>query len=319
MRLLSKPAALAAGMVAALAAITSAQPPGRGPAPRPSASASEPLTIPGTIEWIERSDVSALTEGVLDQMEMREGMEVPQGGTIGTLHSEKAQLTKAKSEVAANAQGGTAKAAAQKELALAVLARLTRLNDRRNGYVSQDEYGKAEAELKVAESQVVEASDAVKLARAEENLARQALAEHTILAPFDGLILKVLKHPGETVRANEAVVRLGKVDRLKFYGFLPIENFGRVRPGMVVDLRPKVEDADIPIEQKRFRGKIVAIGTEVNTIGNTEVEIYAEIVNNQAKELRPGFKAEMTIYVDTTVPPAPADMLPLEDRVAKSK
>ena len=321
MRLLSKPTALAAGMMAALAAVTSAQPPGRGAAAKvaASASASEPLTIPGTIEWIEKSDVSALTEGVIDEIELREGMEVARGGTIGTLHAEKARLTVAKSAVAANAQGATAKAAAQKELALSTMARVTRLNDKGRGFVSLDEYSKAEAELKVAESQIIDAGDTVKLAQADLNLAKRALDEHTILSPFDGLILKVLKHSGETVRANEAVVRLGKVDRLRFYGFLPIEDFGRVRPGMVVDIRPSVEGAEIPIEQKRFRGKVVAIGTEVQTIGKTEVEIYAEVVNNQAKDLRPGFKAEMTVYLEgAAIPAPPADMLPPADQVAKS-
>ena len=319
MRLLSKPTALAAGMVAALAAVTSAQPPGRGAAPKVAASASEPLTIPGTIEWIEKSDVSALTEGVIDKIELREGMEVGEGKLIGSLHDEKARLTVAKAEVAANAKGAVAKSHAQRALAYATLARFMRLNVVGKGYVSKEEIDKAEAEVNVAESQIVEATDTVKVAQADLNLAKRALEEHTILSPFDGLILKVLKHSGETVRANEAVVRMGKVDRLRFYGFLPIENFGRVRPGMVVDIRPRVEDAEIPIEQKRFRGKVVAIGTEVQTIGSTEVEIYAEVVNNQAKDLRPGFKAEMTVYLDgTAVPAPPADMLPPDDQVAKA-
>lgn len=317
MRLLSKPAAMAAGLVAALAAVTLAQnPPAVGRAP---GSSSEPLLISGIIEWIEKSDVSALTEGVIEQIELREGMEVARGGTIGNLHAEKARLTVAKAEAAVENKGAMMKAQAQRQLAMAELARLRRIQERNPNFVSQSELAKAEAEVNVGAAAEQEAAENRKLAEADRNLARQALKEHTIEAPFDGIILKLLKHPGETVRANEAVVRLGKVDRLRFYGFIPIEHLGRVRPGMVVDIKPTVEEAELPIEQKRFRGKVVAIGTEVQSIGKNEVEVYAEIINNQGKELRPGLRGEMAIYLDSSpVPPPPADMLPQPAHVAKS-
>ena len=319
MRLHTKPAAMAVGLVTALAAVTLAQPPA-GRAPKGStASANEPLVVSGLIEWIDKSDVSALTEGVIKQIELREGMTVAEDGTIGSLHSEKAELTVAKARVAAEGKGGLAKAEAQRELAYAVLARLMRLNAIKAGYASKEEVNKAEAEVKVGEAQVVDAQDNQKLAKAELDLAQEALREHTITAPFAGTILKVLKHPGETVKANEAVVRMGKVDKLRFYGTFPVENLGRIRPGMVVDVRPTVEDADVPIEHKRFRGQVKSIGQEVNSIGTTDVEVYAEVFNNQAKDLRPGLKAEMTVYLnDAAVPAPPADMLPAEDNVAKT-
>ena len=324
MRLHTKPAALAVGLVTALAAVSLAQPPAarRGAAPRGSgsaASANEPLLVNGLIEWIEKSDVSAQTEGTIYDIELREGSEVARDGTIGSLHAEKAELTVAKARVAAEGKGGLAKAEAQRELAYTTLARLQRLNEKKLGYASKEEINKAEAEVKVGEAQIIDAHDNLKLAKAELDLAQQALKEHTITAPFAGTILKVLKHPGETVRANEAVVRIGKVDKLRFYGSLPIGNLGRVRPGMVVDVRPTIEDADVPIEQKRFRGKILFIGAEANNIGTTDVEVYADVINNQAKDLRPGLKAEMAIYLnDAAVPAPPADMLQPQDRVAKA-
>ena len=111
---------------------------------------------------------------------------------------------------------------------------------------------------------------------------------------------------------------MGKIDHLRFYGLIPIENLARVKKGMVVDIRPTIDEADLPIEQKRFRGKVAAVGTEVNSIGKTEVEIYAEVANNRDLELRPGLKADMTIYIDSPAPPAPADMLPQEPQVANS-
>jgi len=324
MRLHTKPAALAVGLVTALAAVSLAQPPAarRGAAPRGAGSAAspnEPLLVNGLIEWIEKSDVSAQTEGTIYDIELREGSEVAKDGTIGSLHSEKAELTVAKARVAAQGKGGKAKAEAQRELAYSTLARLMRINQKNPNFISKEELSKAEAEVKVGEAQIIDAEDNLKLAKAELDLAQEALKEHTIIAPFAGTILKVLKHPGESVKANEAVVRIGKVDKLRFYGTFPIEAAGRVRPGMVVDIRPTIEDADVPIEQKRFRGKVTAIGAEANSIGTTDVEVSAEVFNNQAKDLRPGLKAEMSIYLnDAAVPAPPADMLQPQDRVAKA-
>ncbi len=316
MRLPSKPAAMALGVFAALAAATIAQNPSQARAPKAS---SQELVVGGTIEWIEKSDVSALREGVIKQIELREGMTVGEGMVIGTLHSEAAKLGVAKAELIATNKGPSMKANAQRALAIADLARLDNIRKRKEGYVSKAEVQKAEAEVAVGDAAVQEAAENVKVAEAERALAQRIFDEHTILAPFDSIIIRLLKHPGETVRANEAVVRLGKIDHVRFYGFLPIEALSRVRPGMVVDVRPTIEDADLPLEQKRFRGKISALGTEVNGIGKTEVEVYAEIANNKGTELRPGLKADMTIYLDpAAVPPPPADMMPQPPQVAKA-
>ena len=80
--------------------------------------------------------------------------------------------------------------------------------------VSAEDVAKAEGELKVAVAQIHEAEEHKAVAEAELNLAKQILKEHTIVAPFDGVVIKRMKNPGESVRANEAVVEIGKLSRL---------------------------------------------------------------------------------------------------------
>jgi len=265
----------------------------------------------GTIDWIERSAVSALREGVIDQMELQVGMEVQKGKTIGRLHDETARLTVAKAQVAASNVAAKEKGKAQKDLAVAKLARMRRLEGRNTGgvsFVSREEIETGEAEVKVAAALILEAEENQKLAQADLDLARQALQEHTITAPFDGIIVERMKNPGESVRANEAVVQLGKVDKVRFYGYLPLETAYRIRLGMTVDVTPIAEDG-LPVSKKRFRGKITFVGPELVPVRN-QVQIFADITNNTAKELLPGLKANMTIYLDeATAPPPPADML----------
>src|SRR5262249_22599323 len=151
------------------------------------------------------------------------------------------------------------KAKAQRELALTVVAINKRLNDRQKGLVSAEEMAKAEAEVKVAEAMMNEAVEKRQLDTAELNLAVRALKEHTIVAPFDGVIIDRMKNPGESVRANEAVVRLGNLDKLRAWGYVPLDFAFRVKEGQIVDLQVRItgtRSGALPIEQKRFRGKI---------------------------------------------------------------
>ena len=87
-------------------------------------------------------------------MELQIGMPVAKGKPIGYLHSELAELNVAKAKVAAKSLGPMAKALAQKELAVSVVATNERLNQRIKGGVSYEEKLKAEAEVKVADAAI---------------------------------------------------------------------------------------------------------------------------------------------------------------------
>ncbi len=83
-----KAAALAAGLLAALSAATVAQNPAPGP------RGAETLVVDdATVDWIEKSNVAALREGVIERMELQIGMPVKRGKPIGYLHHEIAELT----------------------------------------------------------------------------------------------------------------------------------------------------------------------------------------------------------------------------------
>jgi multidrug resistance efflux pump len=298
MFLLPKIAALTGGCVVALAAASFAQNP-RGD--RAARSQGETVVVNGQVEWLERSDVSALTEGVIKQIEYQVGNRVEEGKQIGVLHDEKARLTLAKAKVAAENVGPIEKGLAQRQLAIAERARMKRANDRVPDAHSRSEIEKAEAEIMVAEAMTKEAREIQNVAKADQKIAERVLEEHIILAPFTGYIIERMKNPGEAVRASEPVVRLGRIDKLRFIGYVPLETSFRIKIGDLVELRPNVEGADLPIEQTKFKGKVAALSREISTIGKTEVQILAEIDNEDAEHnelgLRPGLKADMTVYL----------------------
>ena len=259
------------------------------------------------LDWIEKSNVAALRQGVIKEMELRIGMDVKKGGLIGSLHSEMADLTVRKAQIVANSKGPLNKAKAQKALALAVVAINERLNKRIPGSVSYEDQQKAEAELKVAEAMTVEATEKIDQDKAELALAERTLEEHKIVAPFDGRVLEVHKFVGESVQANEGVVTMGNLDKIRAWTYIPTEYALRVREGQIVEIEPKLAafGAAAANRQKRYRGKITFVDLEVQPVGESTVRVYAEL-DNKDHELRPGFRATMSIFLDKEEAPANA-------------
>jgi len=299
MRFTKQATALAAGLFTVLSVASLAQ-----NAPKPpkgAAGTSETLVLDekATLEWIEKADVAALREGVIETVELWPGMPVAKNGVIGTLHKETAELTVTKAKIAAQNVAAEEKALAQRELALSVVATNIRLNKRDPNMVSQEEMRKAEAEVKVADAMAREAVEQRNLNKADMALADQAVKEHTIHAPFGGIVYERMKNPGESVRANEAVVRLGNLDRLRAWSYVPLGYAYRVKEGQIVEIQPVLEGTRgerLSIEQKRFRGKITFVDPQIQPVAETAVRIFAEF-DNKEHELRPGLKAIMTIYL----------------------
>ena len=297
----SKPiAALSVGCLMLLSVAALAQSGGRAAPPANPAVQALVLDEPSRIEWIKKSDVAALREGVIEKMELQIGMPVKKGGTIGSLHQKIAELTVAKAKLQAQQAAPEEKAKAQKKVALSVVARNKRLEEKKPGLVSAEDIAKAEGELEVADAQLHEALENQGIAKAELDLAERTVKEHTILAPFDGIIIKRFKEPGEGVHASDAVVRLGDLSKLCVTAYVPLVYAYRVKEDQVVEIQPRITGPSggepLPIDKKRFRGKITFIDPEIQPVAERAVRVRAEF-ENPGFELKPGLMVQMTIYL----------------------
>jgi RND family efflux transporter MFP subunit len=296
-------AAMAVGLLTILSVASFAQNGQDQPAtanPDPTANATAlVLSELATVDWIEKSDVAALREGVIEKMELRLGDPALVSKPIGYLHREAAELTVAKNKILAESVGAIEKGKATVEVAASRVARDKRLNDRKPGMVSAEDVAKDEGELKVADAQTKEAMENQHAAQAELALAREVLKEHTIVAPFDGVVIKRYKNPGESVRANEAVVQIGKLSRLAVNAYVPLKHAFKVKEGQVVEFRPKVDSTDggnEEIESLKFRGRIAFVDPQIQAMVGAERRIRAEVDNPDFK-LSPGLRVQMTIYL----------------------
>ena len=236
-------------------------------------------------------------------MELKLGDPALVSKPIGYLHHEAAELTVAKNKIMAQSVGAIEKGKAALGVALAIVAINKRLNERKPGMVSAEDMAKAEGELKVADAQIQEATENQLAAKAELALAEQILKEHTIVAPFDGVVIKRMKNPGESVRANEAVVQIGKLSRLAVNAFVPLKYAFKVKEGQVVEIQPRIDAADggnEELERLKFQGKITFIDPQIQATIGGERRIRAEFDNTDYK-LSPGLKVQMTIFLTSDV------------------
>jgi RND family efflux transporter MFP subunit len=294
-------AALAAGSLMLLGAAALAQSGGAAAPENPGVQTLVLTELP-YVTWIEKSSVAALREGVIERMELQIGMPVKKGGTIGVLHRKFAELTVAKAQLQAESIGPKQKAQAQEEVAVSVCARNKRLNERKPGMVSAEDVAKADGELKVATAMIKEADENQKIAEAERDLAKQTYEEHTIRAPFDGIVIKRMKEPGMSVRAGDAVVDLGNLSHLAVDAYVPLEYAYRVKEDQIVEIQPRLSlpgGETLPIERKQFRGKITFVDPEIQPVAENAVRIRAEFENPAPYDLKPGLKVQMTIFLTT--------------------
>ena len=288
MPLTRKAVALSLGLSAILTAATIAQ------SPKQSQADSQLNIEEATVDWFQKSDVSALREGVIDRMELRIGKEVgKKGDVIGYLHKEVADLAVEEARIQAEGQGARLKAEAQKKLALAVVLRNKRLSNQGPNFISHEEVQKGEAEYAVSDASLIEAMDTLKLANAKLKSAERAAEEHVIRAPFAGQILEEYKHEGESVGAREPVVRLGNLDTVRVWAYIPVEYAYRVTPGTEIYIEPRLGKMKLT---KQYKGVITSVDQSIQPVAEEAVRIYADL-DNSNHELRPGTKAKMTIFL----------------------
>jgi RND family efflux transporter MFP subunit len=164
------------------------------------------------------------------------------------------------------------------------------------GVVPRAEFDTADANFKVAESKYQDALEEIRnrqglLAqrRSELAIARQALADTTVAAPFEGIVQEKRASVGEYLAAGAPVVTIVRVNPLRFRGEVPEREAASVRAGQPV--RVTVEG-----DARLYAGRIVRLSPVINQ-QNRVLVVEAEIANPGS--LRPGGFAHAEIVTNS--------------------
>lgn len=264
-------------------------PTGPGAAPLPSvasrvtalasaAPTERALFVTGTARARQEAKLGPLSSGVIQAMMVEEGDRVKKGQVLFRLRSSAQDLGVRQAE-AALATAEVAKASAETEL-----KRTQALSE--SGSVAPAVLDQIQARYDAAVAQVAQAQAAI-------NSARQASADTTVVAPFDGLVASRRANVGETVTMMPPTVVLviQDIDSLEVRANLPESALATLHPGSPVRVRFPAVDVTREVSVTR-------VNPSVDPMTRT-IEVVAEVPNPDH-----ALKAGMLVECDFRPPAA---------------
>jgi RND family efflux transporter MFP subunit len=162
--------------------------------------------------------------------------------------------------------------------------------------MTEGEYNTFVAQLKTAQARYLSAINGVSeqrsvigVRRAELALARQQLADSSIVAPFDALVEARQVSPGAYLQVGQAVASLVRIDCLRFNAGVPETRASAIRVGQPIEIR--VAGFAEPIDAEISRVSPTVLQT------SRSVRIEAD-VRNPELTLQAGLFGEAEITVD---------------------
>jgi RND family efflux transporter MFP subunit len=185
--------------------------------------------------------------------------------------------------------------------------RMVELWDRK--LIARAELDAAVSQLAVADGRYQDAIEEVRnrqavlvQRRSEHEIARQQLADTTIVSPIDGAVSERQAAVGQYLPAGAPVVTLVRTHPLRLRLAVPEREAGLVRVGQIVDLT-------VEGDPNKYQGRVARLSPAIAE-NNRTLMIEAEVPNGQAA-LRPGSfaKADIVIESGQRIVTVPADSI----------
>lgn len=191
------------------------------------------------IEARQNVEIRSPVEAIIESVKVRRGDWVKRGQVLVTLQSGPEKAAYGLAQTRAQMQGEIKAAQARVDLALKKFNRADDLY--KKNFVSSNAREEAEAELKIANEDLLRAQDNQQLSRHESNRAGELLALRTIRSPFDGVVVEVLLKPGEfgATSIRDPIMKLAEIDPLHVEVILPFSMYGKVKAGQEATVTPE--------------------------------------------------------------------------------
>lgn len=234
-----------------------------------------PTYVPLTGQLVsgQQTELAANASGRVVATKVERGSKVKKGDVLATLDTRMAALSAA--EARANIATMEAQAAAAKtecDRARALLA---------SGAISAAESDRLEAQCRTS-------SLSVSAAQVRSRLASQSVSDGVIRAPFDGVIAERYVDAGEYVMANNRVVSLVDLGRLRLETSVPEAYLNATREGLHVSFT-------VASQADRVFGATVKFVSAAVRPATRDVVIEAVVDEADAAALRPGMFASLRL------------------------
>lgn len=256
----------------------------------------------GTLTADDQAEVSAEVAGRVTATPVERGSRVSQGAVLVSLSpvEASAQLAEAEANAAQSAaalalgpDGGfevervpeVGNARAELQLAEADYQRIRSLLDQK--VVSQAEYDQRRTQVEAARQRYEAARNAAtqryrayQASLARVTLARKAVADTTVRAPFAGVVVERRVSTGDYVSRGQAVATVVRIDPLRAELQVPEQDVARIRAGQPVSFHVEA------YPDRRFTGTVRFVSPALRT-DQRSLTVEA-VVPNPGGELKPG-------------------------------
>ena len=235
------------------------------------------LPLSGSLAPLAQATVKSKASGVVLESSLREGMQVAQGQVLARLD--------AVDQAARLAQQQAALDEANARLALATKNNLNSQALLKQNFISQNAYDTVQNTVALAQANL-------KSAKAQLDLARNAVNDTVIRSPLSGVISKRHVQPGEKLAPDMPVFTIVDLKQLTLDAQVPASEIPRVKVGQEVQF--KVDG----YQGRSFAGKVARISPTAE-VGSRAMMVYVA-VNNADSALSGGMFAKGTITTQKT-------------------
>lgn len=246
------------------------------------------------IEPSQVVEVRTPVDGVIASIAVQRGDAIRRGQTLVVLQSEAERAAVESAAQRAKAEGSIVAARNRIDYATKKLARLNDLI--KENFSSQQARDEAEAEKRLAEAELLQATEAREVARVELRRAQELLALRSLSAPFNGVVLDRMLNPGDLAESGSGrrpVLKVAQIDPMRVDVLLPPALFGQVRMGMAAQVTARVGG-------KAFPAVVRSVDRVIDAASDTFVA-RLEVANPQAA-VPGGSRCNATIQ-GVTAPP----------------
>jgi RND family efflux transporter MFP subunit len=194
------------------------------------------------IEARQTVEIRSSVEAVIESVQVRRGDLVNRGQVLVTLQSGPERASLALAESRARNQGEINLSEARLDIAGKKLKRAEDLF--KQNFISANARDEALAEFRLASEELLRARENRRLAELEAVRAKEVLALRTIRSPVNGVVVEVMRRPGEfgAITFKDPIMRLAEIDPLHVEAILPAAMYGKVKRGQraVVELETPI-------------------------------------------------------------------------------
>ena len=240
---------------------------------------SDTRPVIGRLVAAVRSQIASREAGVIEAVRFQVGDRVRRGHVMVQIDTTPAEIER-RAAIAARAvaEAGVAVARAKLQLAQQTFERQSKL--RNSTAFSRSRFDDLRQSMEQARSELAQAQAAVGQAKAQIAKADYTLKHAKIAAPFDGVVVSRMAHPGQYVQLGTVIATLVDTSGLEIDADVPTTLIAGLKPGKTVsavfDSGRKVEAqvrAVIPVDNMSTRTRSVRFKVDLGVLDTASIAV----------------------------------------------